>query len=105
MKPVQFLMRGYVEHKDGVWQAFCIDLCLAVQGDSQEEVMKKLHEQTYDYLKDIFEGEDYPYAAQLLTRKAPLSQRLKYQYLLAREHLSRLRDVFTFQDAMPLKLA
>ena len=24
MKPVQFLLRGYAEHKDGVWQAFCI---------------------------------------------------------------------------------
>ncbi|MFJ2456889.1 hypothetical protein ACIOWK_35340 [Pseudomonas protegens] len=105
MKPVQFLLRGYAEHKDGVWQAFCIDLCLAAQGDSREEVIQKLHEQTYDYLKDIFEGEDYPYASQLLTRKAPLMQRIKYHYLACREQISHLRNVFTFQDAMPLKLA
>lgn len=105
MKPIQILLRGYVERKNGVWQAFCIDLCLAVQGESKDEVVTKLHEQIHDYLQDIFEGEDRPYASQLLSRKAPLAQIAKYHYLVMREHFLRIRDRFTFQDAMPLKLA
>lgn len=105
MKPVEILLRCYLERKEGYWQAFCIDLCLAVQGDSQEEVKRKLHAQIHDYLSDIFEGEDRPYAAQLLSRKAPLSQIAKYHYISLICQLKRFKDRCTFQDTMPLKLA
>ncbi len=105
MKPQEILLRCYLEKKDGIWQAFCVDLCLAVQGDSAEEVRRKLHEQVYDYLVDIFEGEDRPYAAQLLNRKAPLSQRLRYHWLRLASHINGFKNRFAFEDAMPLKLA
>ncbi len=105
MNPNEILLRCYLEKKDGYWQAFCIDLCLAVQGDSQAEVRRKLHEQVYDYLSDIFEGEDQPYAAQLLKRKAPLSQQIKYHYYKLIGHWNGFKNRITFQDALPLKLA
>ena len=66
---------------------------------------RKLHEQVYDYLVDIFEGEDRPYAAQLLNRKAPLSQRLRYHWLRLASHINGFKNRFAFEDAMPLKLA
>jgi len=114
MNPIKFLLRCYVERKSGHWQAFCIDLNLAVQGESQEEVVQKLHQQIHDYLRDIFEGEDRPYAAQLLNRKAPLSLRLRYYQLSMMCKLAGLlraakspsiKDRFAFRDAMPVKLA
>lgn len=109
MKPNEILLRCYMEKKDGCWQAFCIDLCLAVQGDSSAEVKAKLHEQIYDYLVDIFNGEDRPYAAQLLNRKAPMSQRMKYHsYKLLGELMGRwngFKNSLTFQDTLPVKLA
>lgn len=105
MKPKEILLRCYAERKEGYWQAFCIDLCLAVQGETQDEVVRKLHGQVRDYLWDIFEGEDAPYAAQLLSRKAPLSQIAKYHYIELLCHIKRIKDCFTFQDTMPLKLA
>lgn len=105
MKPKEILLRCYAERKEGYWQAFCIDLCLAVQGDSCEEVTRKLHEQIRDYLSDIVDGEDQPYAAQLLTRKAPLSQIAKYHYIACLCQIKRIKDCFTFQDMLPLKLA
>lgn len=71
-------LRCFAELKDGYWQAFCIDLGLAVQADTCEEVQQKLHAQVNDYLKDIFEGEDRPYAAQLLLRKSPWQIRARY---------------------------
>lgn len=105
MKPKEILLRCYAERKKDYWQAFCIDLCLAVQGESLDEVRKKLHEQVRDYLLDIFEGEDQPYAEQLLNRKAPLSQIAKYHYINIRCHINRIKDCFAFMDSLPLKLA
>ena len=106
MKPFQILLRCYAERKEGHWQAFCIDLCLAVQGESQQEVRQKLHAQIADYLQDILGGEDLPYANQLLNRKAPFSIVAKYHLYSALGHIRRIKDRFcTFQDAMPLKLA
>ncbi|WGL63797.1 hypothetical protein QDX81_02025 [Pseudomonas sp. CW003PS] len=109
MKPIEILLRCYMEKKNGYWQAFCIDLSLAVQGDTIEEVKGKLHEQIYDYLNDIFEGEDRPYASQLLNRKAPLYQRAKYHFYKLRHDISGrwdgIKNSFTFQDTLPVKLA
>ena len=105
MKPKQMLLRCYAERKDGYWQAFCVDLCLAVQGDSLREVKQKLHEQTSDYLREIFDGEDRPYADQLLRRPAPFSIMARYYVLVAAAHLHRLKGSLVFSDTMPLKLA
>lgn len=106
MKPFQILLRCFAERKEGYWQAFCIDLCLAVQGDSLKEVQQKLHEQVTDYLQDVLGGEDRPYAAQLLNRKSPLSIIAKYHAYSLLGHIRRIKDRFcTFEDAMPLKLA
>lgn len=105
MKPNEILLRCFAERKEGYWQAFCIDLCLAVQGDSLKEVQQKLHSQVGDYLHDILEGEDRPYAAQLLNRKAPMSIMARYYFLSAMSHFHRWKNAFVFRDAMPLKLA
>lgn len=105
MKPVEILLRCYLERNEGYWQAFCIDLCLAVQGESEADVKRKLHEQIHDYLTDIFEGEDRPFAAQLLSRKAPMSQILKYHTIKMLSQWDRFKDRCTFKDTMPLKLA
>jgi hypothetical protein len=105
MKPRQILLRCFAERKDGYWQAFCVDLCLAVQGDSAAEVKKKLHAQITDYLRDILGGEDQPYAGQLLRRKSPPSIMARYYLLAAAAQLHRWKDFLVFRDTMPLKLA
>jgi len=105
MKPKDILLRCYAERKEGYWQAFCIDLCLAVQGDSLKEVQGKLHSQVADYLTDILEGEDRPYAAQLLSRKAPLPIMARYYFLSCLQRFHQWKNAFAFRDAMPLKLA
>nr|WP_298117365.1 hypothetical protein [uncultured Pseudomonas sp.] len=105
MKPKDILLRCYAERKEGYWQAFCIDLCLAVQGDSLQEVQSKLHSQITDYLTDIFEGEDRPYAAQLLSRKAPAAIIARYYFLSALLRFHQWKNALVFRDAMPLKLA
>ena len=80
MNPKQMILRCYAEKKDGIWQAFCIDLNLAVQGETRDEVRAKLQRQIGSYLYDALEGEDKKYATQLLSRKAPIIFRAKYAF-------------------------
>lgn len=72
-------VRCYAEMKDGYWQAFSIEYGLAAQGDSLEEVRQKLDAMIREYLTDAY-GEDRRYQRQLLSRRAPFSQVLKYHY-------------------------
>ena len=86
LKPRDLILRCYAEHKNGQWQAFCLDLCLAAQADTFDEAKRKLSGMISDYLEEALVGEDKPYADQLLSRKAPLYSRLRY-------FLLRLQDI------------
>lgn len=77
-------VRSYAERlPDGQWVAFCVTFTLGAQGDSAAEVRQKLDAMIEDYLLDI-QGQDAPYAAQLLARRAPLSFWLKYFWVVVR---------------------
>jgi hypothetical protein len=107
MKPMQLVLRCYGEKKGEVWQAFCIDLNLAVQGDSERDVRLKLNQQVASYLYDALEGEDRKYAAQLLNRKAPLAFRAKYYFYKALNAAAAASDGIkdhVFSVVMPLTL-
>jgi predicted RNase H-like HicB family nuclease len=67
----------YAEGRDGEWEAICLDLDIAVQGRSFEEVFASLQEAVALYLEtvaDLPPEERRP----LLHRSAPLSVRLKF---------------------------
>jgi len=78
LKPRDLILRCYAEHKNGQWQAFCLDLCLAAQADTFNEARRKLSDMIPDYLEEALEGEDKTYAGQLLSRKAPLFSWIRY---------------------------
>ncbi|MCZ0951507.1 MAG: hypothetical protein OXJ56_02895 [Rhodospirillaceae bacterium] len=66
----------YAWGKPGDWEALCVDLDLAAQGENLEEVRRELGDaiQTYlDYVADLPENEQ----ARFLDRKAPLRLRLQ----------------------------
>jgi hypothetical protein len=67
----------------------CLDFNLAAQGDSFEEAKSKLEAMIADYVYDALAGEDKPYAAQLLARRAPLSFWLKYYFYVFLEVIHR----------------
>jgi len=80
MQSNPFYVRCYARTEANQWVAICIDLGLAVQGDSWEEVKVKLESQVRDYVHEALTM-DRAHAADLLRRKAPLQQRLEY-YLI-----------------------
>lgn len=67
----------YAEGRDGGWEAICLDLDIAVQGDSFAEVYRALDEAIAAYLETVH---DLPESEQrhLLRRKAPISVRLSF---------------------------
>ncbi|WP_200341055.1 type II toxin-antitoxin system HicB family antitoxin [Rhodovibrio sodomensis] len=67
----------YAEGRDGGWEAICLDLDIAVQGDSFAEVYRALDEAIAAYLETVH---DLPESEQrhLLRRKAPIYVRLSF---------------------------
>jgi len=86
------ILRCFAVGNNNIYQAFCIDLGLAVQGESFDEVKDKLDAQIHDYVYDAIEGEDKEYRDQLLSRKSPISIRVKYYWYrcLSKIHLAKL---------------
>lgn len=107
MKPRELILRCYGEKKGEIWQAFCLDLNLATQGRTEKESREKLLSQISSYLYDALEGEDKEYADQLLRRKAPLGNWLKYYYYKLLIGCDGAKKDFCriFNEPMPLKLA
>jgi hypothetical protein len=70
-------LRCYAEGREGDWEAICLDLDIAVQGRSFEEVFRSLQEGISLYLESVAdlppeEGRD------LLHRPAPFQVRFKF---------------------------
>ena len=67
----------YAEGQDGDWEAICLDLDIAVQGRSFEEVFASLREAIKLYLESVANlGPEERQS--LLHRPAPLPVRLKF---------------------------
>jgi hypothetical protein len=101
MNPKQLIVKCYAETEGDCWVAVCLDFNLAAQGESFEEVKSKLEAQIYDYVYDAQAGLDKPYAAQLLTRRAPLSFWLNY-YLIKLKIAVGTSAGRVFDETMPL---
>ncbi len=104
MKPTTLILRCYVEKQGSQWLAFCLDLCLATQADSLLEAKEKLRNQISEYVYDALVGEDQAFAEQLLRRRAPLGDWLKYYgYVLLSQVGAIRREVWQrFAAVMPL---
>ncbi len=106
MKPRDMVLRCYAEEIDGQWQAFCIDLNLAAQADTFEDARVSLHSMIGSYVYDAIEGEDQDYADQLLTRRAPISLRLRYHYRKLQHSANWAKKGIhcLFTERLPLRL-
>ena len=104
MKTSDLLLRCYASKVGDQWQAFCIDLNLAAQGDSFDEVRSKLKNMIKDYLIDSLAGEDQEYADQLLQRKAPFGIIAEYHWYQFLTRIGILSDSLhrLFKTQVPL---
>jgi hypothetical protein len=87
----QKLYRCVFEENQGTWEAVCLDLDIAVQGQSFEETYGSLRDgiaQYVDYVATLPESDK----ARLLNRKAPVSVRAKFLWLAISQIFSDRRD-------------
>lgn len=103
MKAPNLVLRCYARQEDGVWVTVCVDLCLAAQGATFLEAKAKLEAQVADYVEEALTV-DKESAAELLTRRAPLSQRMEYWFivLMTKLHLLRRRIGRAFSTILPV---
>jgi predicted RNase H-like HicB family nuclease len=95
-------LRCYAEGKEGDWEAICLDLDIAVQGRSFEEVFGSLQQAISLYLETVA---DLPADQQpaLLRRQVPFTIRLKFLAHAARGLFSSsLGDRQHHQFTVPL---
>lgn len=80
----------YAHGQPGSWEAICVDLDIAVQGSSFDEVKGLLDNAVRTYVQDAV-AESPEVSKQLLNRRAPLWVRLKFAwaYLV---HITRRND-------------
>jgi len=103
------VLRCYAKQEQAQWVAVCIDLGLAAQADSLEQAKHKLESMVKTYIEEaVTIHKDY--AKQLLTRQAPLSQRLEYAVLKLRYTLHRWlhrpnKGISLFTEPMPVRYA
>ncbi len=101
MNPTDLIVKCYAEQEGGCWVAVCLNFNLAAQDDSFEGSKAKLEGMIAEYVYDALAGEDKLYAAQLLSRRAPLSSWLKYYFIVAKIVLCHSKER-TFDETMPL---
>ena len=70
-------LRCYAEGRDGDWEAICLDLDIAVQGTSFEEVFESLQKAISLYLESVTDLSPQERRS-LLHRPAPFSVRFKF---------------------------
>jgi hypothetical protein len=97
-------LRCFAEKSDSGWQAICVDLDIAVQGDSFEEVKELLDSDIAMYLESVAElPEDDRH--RLLNRRAPLLTRMghamsHFRYFVLRS--GHIQDRHDFVTACPV---
>lgn len=98
------VLRCFAEKSEEQWQAVCVDLCLAAQGDTFDEAREKLHAMIAEYVWDALAGEDRAFADQLLRRRAPLSILARYHWIGLFDRFGAMQEGIRrlFTESLPL---
>jgi hypothetical protein len=107
ISPHRLVLHCYAEKQGNQWQAFCLDLTLAAQASSFEEVKRKLEHMILDYVQDALIGQDKAHVDALLNRRAPLAYWVKYYWLAFLCRIGSIHREFRrlFKEGLPLTVS
>jgi hypothetical protein len=100
--PFQFVIRCVLEGRGDFWQAFSLELGLAVQAETKAEAKRKLKMMIRCYIDDAVCGQDRRYAYELLSRKATWRVYLLYYLASAIKAVRGAKGYTTFSESLPL---
>ena len=105
-KPSDLVLRCYAHRvKGGRWFGVCVDLNLAAEADSPEQLKKKLNDIILSYLEIVLETDDKDSIPSLLSRRAPINDWLKYYFIKFLISIRNFPNNFTFQELIPFHLS
>jgi hypothetical protein len=108
IRPIRLVVHCLIERVGDQWQAFSLELGLAVQGDSCVDVRRKLASMIEFYVRDALCGEDREHAYELLVhRKATWRVYLRYYRVWLALHVATFMtastDAMIYREPLPLE--
>lgn len=103
----KFVLRCYGREIDkNKWYGVCINLNLAVEASSPDELLMKMKEVITSYLETVLDTKDDKSIPELLSRRAPIYDWIVYFYI-ACYHITHIpKDkFFKFKEFIPFRLA
>ena len=68
---IELVLRCYAEGRDGDWEAICLDLDIAVQGSSRNDVVAKIEDAIELYIESLSDLPESDRARLLTSTGAP----------------------------------
>jgi len=106
MSPKKLVLRCYGRQIDShKWYGVCLELNLAVEARSINEMREKMKEVILSYLESVLDTKDVNSIPWLLSRRAPISDWLFYYYVAFMYHITHLSEKILFKEFIPFHLA
>jgi hypothetical protein len=104
--PEKFVLRCYGRKiADEKWYGVCLELNLAVEAASPEEMRERMGSVILSYLNTVIDTQDKDSIPDLLLRRAPLRDWLFYYYICALLTIKELPEKILFKEFIPFHLA
>jgi hypothetical protein len=102
----RFVLRCYgYKLKHAPYVGVCVDLNIAVQADSPDELKKKMGDAISSYLEVVLDTNDKESIPTLLQRKAPIRDWVIYYLIKCIVLIRQIPTNFTFKEYIPFHLA
>ena len=82
MKPKDLILRCYGYKRGDKWYGVCLDLNLATEEDSLNELKRTLNLMIFSYIETVCDTDDKASIPYLLRRRAPISDWVQYYYII-----------------------
>ena len=106
IRPDNLILRCYgYRSRKGSYTGVCIDLNIAVQANSPEELKRKMSDALTSYLDAVLDTDNKESIPYLIRRRAPLRDWLYYYFIKAVVFIREFPGNFTFQEYIPFHLA
>ena len=106
ISPDRLVLRCYGHKTEkGNLVGVCLDLDIAVEAESIEELKKKMSQAVASYIEAVLDTNDRSSIPALFTRRAPFKDLIIYYYIKFRHYIRQFPGNFTFNEIIPFHLA
>lgn len=105
LEPSKLVLKCYGHPtREGRYFGVCLNLNVAVEAVSIEELQSKMSEAIISYIETVLDTVDKASVPELLCRRAPLRDWLIYYFIKAAGHIKKFPGNFTFKEFIPFHL-